>query len=114
MKKIVKTFKKYSQPDGRAISLRHHQNPYTKQDAEIQSHSFKRISEAYVNDVREHYGFSKSFISKLNEAVKPELVLEQSLLKYAKTKTVKNTRTVAYQQTYLGIPVWRGGMNIRM
>ncbi len=114
MKNLIKTFKKFSLPNGRAISLRHHQNPYKRQDAGISSNSFKKISEAYIIDVKDHYTFTNAFISKTNELFKPQVSLEQSLLKYAYSKTVMNTRTVAYQQTYLGIPVWRGGMNIRM
>ncbi|MGJ8661465.1 MAG: hypothetical protein ACSHXL_05475, partial [Bacteroidota bacterium] len=114
MKTVVKKFKKFSTLDGRAISLRHHQNPYGPKDAEILGNSFKRISESYIYDTKDHYLFSKSFISKLNEPFKPEISLEQSHLKYAMTKTVKNTRTIAYQQTYLGIPVWRAGFNVRM
>ncbi len=114
MKEIIKTFKKFSLPGSEAISLRHHQNPYKKEDAGVNSNSFRRISEAYIDDVKDQYVFTKSFISKTNELFKPKLSLESSFLKYAGFKSVMNTRTVAYQQTYLGIPVWRGGMNIRM
>lgn len=114
MKKFGKSFYKLRLKNGNAVTLRHHQRPYTKQDAGITGNSYKAVSAAYLNYVRTAFGFKKSFLSTVNSPLQPALRLEGSGLKLESTKSVLNTRVVTYQQVYLGIPVWRAGVNVRM
>ena len=114
MKNFKDSVKRFQHADKRAITLRHHQRPYSHKDAKTQSKSYRTISKQYLSDVRPMLGLKKSVLVTANEPFKSAVSLEGLQLRFAATKTVKNTRVVTYQHSYLGLPIWREGINIRM
>ena len=57
MKNFGKSVYKLRLKNGRAVTLRHHQRPYTKQDAGLTGNAYKAVSAAYLNYVRTAFGF---------------------------------------------------------
>ncbi len=114
MKKFKESVKRFEHDDKRAITLRHHQRPYTQKDAGIPGKSYRAISKQYLHETRAMLGLKASALARVNDPFKPGLGLEEALVRFCATKTVKNTRVVTYQHSYLGLPVWRQGINIRM
>lgn len=113
MKKFGKTLQRYRHQDGVARTIRHHQKPYSIDETKT-AHSHKSVSKSYLEYVRNEFGVSKSFLENANQTFKSELKLEESKLKFHKSKKILNTRVMSYQQTYLGLPVWRSGISVRM
>jgi len=109
-----KSVKKLVHSKGNTITLRHHQRPYSKIDAKITSNSPKQIAKKYLSQNRTLIGISKDLASSITDNFIVKFTNEGQCLKLAVNKLVKNTRTLGYQYTYLGIPVWKKGVNVRM
>lgn len=73
------------------------------------------FSHHYVREVADLYGFKPDALQSLHEAPSPVLIKnEDTRLRLVKEKRNLNSRTIAYAQTYLGLPVWRSGFTVVM
>ena len=100
--------------DGTIKMLRHNQDPFTKEDAGLTIASSVTLAESYLRKIQPDYNFDPEMLLTLNEQLDGKLRLEQSRLRYVEKKTVKNTHVVSYAQTFLGLPVWKAGISMRM
>lgn len=114
MKKNPFALKRFKHAANRAITLQHHERPYVAQNKRISKSSYRKVSQHYLIDVRTSLGLKKSVLVSANEPFKPSLALEGSRVRFVSSKTIRNTRVVTYQHSYLGLPVWREGINVRM
>ena len=100
--------------DGSISLLRHNQEPFTKEMAELTVVSPTRLAKSYIKRVHADYNFDSEMLLTLDEHLDGQLREEGSRLRYVEKKSVKNTQTISYAQTFLGLPVWRAGINVRM
>ncbi len=100
--------------DGSISLLRHNQEPFTKEMANLATPSPTSLAKAYLQRVQVDYDFDPEMLLTLDEPLDGQLRKEGSRLRYVEKKAVKNTQIVSYGQTFLGLPVWKAGVNIRM
>lgn len=100
--------------DGSIILLRHNQEPFTKEMANLTVISPTSLAKSYIKRVRTDYDFDPDMLVTLDEHLDGKLRKEGSRLRYVEKKAVKDTQVVSYAQTFLGLPVWRAGFNVRM
>ena len=114
MSKSRFSLKRFVHANNRATTLHHHDRPYPAANAVTRGKSYRVIAKQYLTDVRTKLGIKKQALATVYEPFAPGLALEGSQIRFAATKTIRNTRVISYQHSYLGIPVWREGINIRM
>lgn len=114
MSKLRFSLKRFVHANNRATTLHHHERPYPAANAVTRGKSYRVIAKQYLTDVRTKLGIKKQALATVNESFAPGLALEGSQIRFAETKTIRNTRVISYQHSYLGMPVWREGINIRM
>ncbi len=100
--------------DGKINLLRHNQQPFTLQQANLPINSATGLAKSYLHKVRPDYEFDADLLTTLNEAVNANLTNEHSRLRFVEKKIVKNTQVVSYVQTHFGLPVWQAGFNVRL
>ena len=100
--------------DGSISLLRHNQEPFTKEMAELTVISPTSLAKSYIKRVQTDYNFDPEMLLTLDEHLDGGLRKEENRLRYAGKKAVKDTQVVSYAQTFLGLPVWRAGVNVRM
>jgi hypothetical protein len=100
--------------DGSTSLLRHNQEPFTKEMAELTVISPTNLAKSYMKRVQADYDFHPEMLLTLDEPLDGQLRKEKSRLRYAGKKSVKGTQIVSYAQTFLGLLVWRAGVNVRM
>ncbi len=100
--------------DGSIILLRHNQEPFTKEMANLTVISPTSLAKSYIKRVRADYDFDPDMLVALDEHLDGKLRKEGSRLRYVEKKAVKDMQVVSYAQTFLGLPVWRAGVNVRM
>ena len=100
--------------DGSISLLRHNQEPFTKEMTELTVISPTSLAKAYLKKVQADYDFDPEMLLTLDEHLDVQLRKEESRLRYVEKKVVKDTQVVSYAQTFLGLPVWRAGVNVRM
>ncbi|MCZ6662112.1 MAG: hypothetical protein O6951_04215 [Actinobacteria bacterium] len=114
MTKFQDLLKPIQHADGRATALQHPQRPYTNEDAEIAGRSHRALAKKYLMEVRSKLGLTKSILAAANEPFRSSIAPEASMLRFSASKTIGNTRVNIYQHSYLGLPVWREGINVLM
>lgn len=100
--------------DGSISLLRHNQEPFTKDMANLTVVSPTSLAKSYIKRVQADYNFDPEMLLTLDEHIDGQLRKEESRLRYVEKKAVKDTQIVSYAQTFLGLPVWRAGVNVRM
>ena len=100
--------------DGTIGLLRHNQELFTLEKAGLTIGSPARLAGAYLKQVQDDYDFDSDMLLTIDEKLDGKFRKEESRLRYVGKKTVKNTEVISYGQTYLGLPVWRAGVNVRM
>ncbi len=100
--------------DGSISLLRHNQEPFTKEMANLTVVSPTSLAKSYIKRVQADYDFDPEMLLTLDEHLDGHLRKEGSRLRYVEKKAIKDTQIVSYAQTFLGLPVWRAGVNVRM
>lgn len=100
--------------DGSISLLRHNQEPFTKEMAGPTVISPASLAKSYLKRVQTDYNFDPDMLLTLDEHFDGVLRKEKSRLRYVEKKSVKDTKIVSYVQTFIGLPVWKAGVNVRM
>jgi hypothetical protein len=103
--------------EGRARALRHLQEPYGETDAGLSTPTPQALSNRYVRDVASVYDLPETMLADLGRRFDepPESPSQEgSRLRPDEEKSVQETTVVSYQQTHLGLPVWRASLTVRM
>lgn len=101
--------------DGTVKMLRHNQEPFTKEMAGLVVASSTGLAKEYLKRAQSDYNFDPEMLLTLDEQLDWKLNMEErNRLRFVEKKTVKNTGVVSYAQTFLGMPVWKAGISMRM
>lgn len=98
----------------RAITLHHHVRPYPASAAGPHSKSYRAVAGHYLTAMRTRLGLGKQALATAAGTFTSGLAVEASQFRFAMTKVVANTRVVSFQRSFMGLPVWREGVNVRM
>lgn len=103
---------------GVARSLEHIQQPYLAAPAALAAPTPQALAQSYLNEpeVRSAYGLDDALLSDLSGAV-PSLAADRlgtegSRLRMGEEKSLMGTSSVAYQQTFNGLPIWEAGLTV--
>lgn len=103
---------------GVARSLEHVQQPYLAAPTARAAPTPQALAQSYLNEpaVKRAYGLDDALLSDLSAAV-PSLAADRlgaegSRLRVGEEKSLMGTNSVAYQQTFDGLPVWEAGIAV--
>ena len=97
---------------GTARHVVHLQEPYAPAGAAALTP--RSLAGAYVQDIAELYELDSEWLRTIAETTGHTLKREGSQLRFRESKRLLNTTIVAYQQTYLGLPVWGAHLDVRL
>lgn len=98
---------------GQVVGLRHPRG-FSAEDVGLGALSAEELAAHYVKAVGPLYGISEEHLSDLSGEIGDELTSEGTRLKQSEVKTVMDTTVVSYQQTLLGLAVWRAVLGARI
>lgn len=93
---------------GMVRELLHIQNPFAVQAATPQS-----LSTIYLQKMSPRFAIKPEEIKNLNLPPDDRVTKSGSEYRFVEEKQVMDISTLAYVQTYAGIPVWRAGMTVQ-
>lgn len=99
--------------DGTVRLLRHNQAPF-RADPSLPVASPRNLARTYLDQVRDDFGVAPDWLTTVDEAVPAGPRAETNRLRIDEEKSIGGLRIVGYRQTYLGLPVWRAGLNVRI
>jgi hypothetical protein len=104
-------------PQGKVRQLRHVHKPYTVQQAGLAAAGTitpRALAEQYLRDVAPIYELPATATANFAAAVAPHPTTDAVQLRFKEEKSVENNTTIAYTQTYNGLPVWDAGVTVRL
>ncbi len=99
--------------DGRARVLTHRGEQFTAPG--LAEDSPRQLADQYLSEFGSLYGLESENLAALDAAPSPRP--EQGLgvqVQFSQEKTVIDSTVVSYRQTYLGLPVWQAGVDVRI
>ena len=101
---------------GNVRHLRHLQQPYSENNAGLIRPTPLALASKYLKDVSPIYAFNSDWLTSINEPIDREArpTNEGTRVRLSKLKNIAGTIVVGYQQTHLGLPIWRSGFRVQI
>lgn len=96
---------------GVAKHLRHTQEPYEPPERTSIT-TPQALAHEYVREVAEVYELDPEWLDDLTTKAAGELTDAGVKIRYDGEKSTNDMSTVSYQQTVLGLPIWRAGLSV--
>lgn len=96
---------------GVAEHLRHAQEPFEPPEG-TPTPTPQALAHEYVREVAETYEIDPDWIDDIETKPEGELTDEGVRIRYDGEKSTSDMSTVSYQQTVVGLPIWRAGLSV--